>query len=53
MIDLTIEGSARIQDSIVSGQAAEAKVQTQELIREIWQMMRPVIAEISGEGRIL
>jgi DNA-binding GntR family transcriptional regulator len=49
MVDLTMEGSMRIQDSIIGGRAAEAKVQTQELIREIWQVMRPVIAGIAGE----
>lgn len=49
MIDLTMEGSIRIQDSIIAGRAAEAKAQTQDLIREIWQMMRPVIAEVAGE----
>lgn len=48
IISLSLDASGRIQDSIIAGRAAEAKLQTQELIRQIWQIMRAVIGENFG-----
>jgi DNA-binding GntR family transcriptional regulator len=49
MIQASLDGTARIFDAIVASDGEAARRHTQDLIREIWQVMRPVIADRFGD----
>ena len=49
LIQASLDGTSRIFDAIVAGDADEARRQTQDLIREIWQVMRAAIADSFGD----
>lgn len=50
IVDLSLEDTGRIYDAIVDGDAPAAKEMTENLIREIWQVMRAAFAQSFGEA---
>lgn len=49
-VSLSMEGTDRILKAIASGQAAEARQMTEQLIEGIWREMRPVLQESFGSS---
>lgn len=49
-VSLSMEGTHQILEAIASGQAAEARQMTEQLIDGIWREMRPVLQESFGSS---
>ncbi|HSI39552.1 MAG TPA: GntR family transcriptional regulator [Xanthobacteraceae bacterium] len=49
IVDLSLEDTGRIYDAIVDGDAPAAREMTENLIREIWQVMRVAFSQAFGE----
>jgi DNA-binding GntR family transcriptional regulator len=50
IVEMSLQGTAEIYEAIVASDAAAAKVMTEDLIRNIWHVLRSTMADVFSEG---